>query len=96
MKRMLPVLAGILLLAGCGDARPRSDTYTLYRNSDLDTTMRVHWSTFDADESADYNRGNCEMAAHLLNENFRRLNGDNFPGVKFWCELGRYRASNSN
>jgi len=39
-------------------------TYTLYRNSVLDETARVHVATFNA-EGVDYNHSNCEIAASL-------------------------------
>ena len=66
----------------------------------------MHWATFDADETADYNRENCELAARLLNEYFReyranylesleRVGGEpsDFYPIGLWCERGRYRES---
>ncbi|GGC94733.1 hypothetical protein [Chelatococcus reniformis] len=69
-----------------------SRTYTLYRKSTVDPNERVHWATFNADQSGSYNQTNCELAARLLNINLAQANGAervNF-GV-FWCELGNYR-----
>ena len=63
--------------------------------------LRVHWATFDAEESnPKYNWGNCEMAARLLNANLRevikRNGGDpTMPQVGFWCERGQYEEEGS-
>ena len=83
--------AGLSIIGGCG-ALTGGDTYTLYRNSPTDPAMRVHWATFDADESGDYNGENCQMAVDLLTDNLKRLNGDGYAPVRFWCEKGTYRA----
>ncbi|WP_417434348.1 hypothetical protein [Hoeflea sp.] len=58
--------------------------YTLYRNSTLDITIRVHLATFDSDGGQNYNLENCLIAADLFQSQ---------PGVtvKYWCEPGRYR-----
>ena len=60
------------------------DGYTLYRNSALDSALRIHVATFDADESGNYNQENCEVSATLFHQQ---------PGVtvKYRCEKGRYR-----
>jgi hypothetical protein len=49
-----------------------------------DENMRIHVATFDASENEAYNRGNCEQAQLLF---------QNQPGVKskFWCEKGRFK-----
>lgn len=67
------------MIAGQNDA-----IYTLYRNSMLDITMRIHVATFDAVAGQKYNIENCLVAADLFQYQ---------PGVKvrFWCEPGRYR-----
>jgi hypothetical protein len=80
-KGKVAALTIALLACGCDDDESR--TYTLYRNSPTGP-LRVHFATFDADEKESYNRGNCELAADLLN---RQAN----PGIKWWCEKGRYR-----
>lgn len=67
-----------LLLAGCKDAGP---TFSLYRNSPFFAGMRIHWATFDADESGNFNEGNCQLAARLLNQQAP-------AGVQWWCEEG--------
>lgn len=97
MRTMTVLLA--LSLAACGNGS-KSQTYTLYRNSPLDGSMRVKWASFDSRESdLSYNRNNCEMAARLLNANlhaFRRANGEEAPsGVGFWCEPGAYSEKGS-
>lgn len=71
-----------LFLLGCDS--DRSLTYTLYRNSPLDSAMRVHWATFDADDKGAFNEGNCWLAAKLLNQQAPN-------GVRWWCEKGEYR-----
>ncbi len=74
------VVISLFLLAACSDGQ----TYTLYRNSVTDENMRIHVASFDAAEEEAYNRGNCEQAQLLF---------QNQPGVKtkFWCEKGRFR-----
>ncbi len=58
--------------------------FALYRNSVTDENMRIHVATFDATDGEPYNRGNCEQAQLLF---------QNQPGVKvkFWCEKGRFK-----
>lgn len=69
-----------LIIAGCTDG---SD-FTLYRNSALDEAARIHVASFDARDGEAYNRGNCEIAQSLFQQQ---------PGAKtrFWCEKGRFR-----
>ncbi|HEX8486184.1 hypothetical protein [Sphingomonas sp.] len=87
--RSLIVLS--VLLMGCGNTAP-SATTTLYRNSSMSPTARVHFATFDAQESdPTYNSTNCAMAAKLLNANIKAMNDDSQP-VGFWCEPGSYDA----
>jgi hypothetical protein len=96
MNRLLTVAATGAALAGCNLASGgKAERFTLYRNSGLDTSVRVHWATFDANESdRNYNRNNCEMAARLLNANIdasaRAEGSDGDPVVGFWCEPGGY------
>ena len=63
---------------------PESDSYTLYRNSAVGETMRIHVATFDAVEGNDYLQGHCEQARVL----FRQQPG---VSVRYWCEKGAYR-----
>jgi hypothetical protein len=85
------------MLSSCslGGPERRAAPFTLYRNSVLDRSLRVHWATFDARESdASYNANNCMMAARLLNANVKALGREEANGppaaVGFWCEPGRY------
>ncbi|WP_159832256.1 hypothetical protein [Novosphingobium sp. TCA1] len=96
MFRTFIIGATAAMLTACGPAKGgSSNPVTLYRNSPFGT-VRVHWATFDADESDPaYNLNNCMMAARLLNANtaaFAQSEGkrpDNSVG--FWCESGRYK-----
>ncbi|HEY4547819.1 MAG TPA: hypothetical protein VIG90_15555 [Pedomonas sp.] len=91
--KFVPIVALLSMLAGCSDEpkKPAGETYTLYRNSSLDRSMRIHWATFDVNEPGEYNFGNCTMAADLLNRNLLALNDGDSGGVLFWCEAGQYR-----
>ncbi len=86
----------VALLAGaCSNQPTGAETFTLYRNSSLDSSLRLHWATFNARESdPSYNRNNCEMASRLLNANiqeFRKTQGEEGPPrVGFWCEVGAH------
>lgn len=77
-------LAFTLAFAGFGLKVSEDRVYTLYRNSVTDENMRLHVATFDADEKEDYNKGNCDIAQELF---------QNQPGVnvKFWCEKGYFK-----
>jgi hypothetical protein len=72
----------LLLLAGCGTRTP---TYTLYRTSAVIGVTRVHVATFNSNAGDEYNAENCHAAAEL----FMRQPG---VRVRYWCEMGRYRA----
>lgn len=54
-------------------------SFNLYRDSVLDTSMRIYIATFNSDEGSDYNFENCTVAAKLFQDQ---------PGVRtrFWCE----------
>ena len=79
--RYLFLIVGLSTLTACQD---ESAVYTLYRTSPMVASLRIHVATFDATESADYNRENCQTAADLFASQ---------PGVKvrYQCEKGRYR-----
>ena len=85
----LVALIALAPLASCD----RPPVYTLYRNSSVDSSMRIHWASFNANDtgagSNDYNRENCEQAVDLLRANLRTLNGGVEP-VRFWCEKGPF------
>lgn len=80
MKRL--AFSVMPLMLACGSA-PESTTYTLYRNSVMDSGMRVHIAAFDARDGGDYNQENCEQTRQLFQAQ---------PGVatRFWCEQGRF------
>jgi hypothetical protein len=61
-----------------------SVSYTLYRNSVLNESMRLHVASFDAKDGHDYNMENCEVARGLFQAQ---------PGIKtrFWCEKGSFK-----
>lgn len=75
---LVPVIA---ILSGCTD---EAGSFTLYRSSVLDSTMRIHMATFDAGDGAAYNKENCHITADLFQKQ---------PGVtvRYWCEPGGYR-----
>jgi hypothetical protein len=79
MRSVVLVLAPVLSACSSDD-----NTFTLYRNSVADSNMRIHVSTFDTNEKAEYNRENCDIASKLFGAQ---------PGVKtkYWCEKGRYK-----
>lgn len=78
----LMLIAITLMLAT--QATASKDVATLYRNSILDKTTRMHIATFDASHGEAYNWENCQIAAELF---------QNQPLVetKFWCEKGNYK-----
>jgi hypothetical protein len=94
--RSVLIVATAIYVAACSsESVERAERFTLYRNSFLDNSMRVHWGTFDANEKdRNYNRNNCEMAARLLNANLdasaRAEGKDRDPLLGFWCEPGSY------
>ena len=93
---MLSIFAGAVLVGSCTEENKTQYPMTLYRNSSVSSTMRIHFSTFNATDSHNslYNIANCKMAARLLNANIRALN----PKKKlyltgFWCESGFYNKT---
>lgn len=79
--KLFSSLAAALVAMGCNG---EGQSFTLYRNSVSDPSMRIHVASFDSSDGPEYNRGNCEQAQQLF---------QNQSGVKtkFWCEKGRYR-----
>jgi hypothetical protein len=61
--RSLVYFAAIVLSACSLDD---GHVFTLYRNSVTDENMRIHVASFDANEKEEYNRGNCEQAQALF------------------------------
>lgn len=82
MKKI--ALAVGLVLAGPTWGQNDGGIFTLYRNSVLDGSMRVHIATFDAREGRHYNAANCAIAADLFQE-------QDSVKTRFWCEPGRFR-----
>ena len=72
---------GWMFISGCSND---DASYTLYRNSVTDESMRAHVATFDASDGHNYNMRNCQIAQELFQQQ---------PGVKtkFWCEKGRFK-----
>jgi hypothetical protein len=89
--RSIAVFAALAFpMASC--SFDKASPYTLYRTSSMAPGARIHWATFNADESSPiYNRQNCGMAARLLTANMKALNGEDYnPALGFWCEEGEY------
>lgn len=61
----------------------KNKIYTLYRDS-YGTNLRIHISTFDADQNEQWNKVNCKEAAKLRTNKKHNNN-------KYWCEKGYYR-----
>jgi len=81
MKKLLPFLV-LLFINSCTDNG--SDPYTLYRNSVLDKSSRIHIATFDSKEGNGYNMANCNIAQDLFQN-------QPFVETRFWCEKGFYK-----
>ncbi len=78
-KPLLTVLLTSHILLTSSLKASEKDVYTLYRNSPIDPTIRIHVATFDNHkEGARYNSENCEIVRDALQK----------PGVasRFWCE----------
>lgn len=90
IRATLALAVLVLPLAACGIGK--ASTYTLYRTSSMAPGARIHWGTFNANESNPaYNLANCAMTARLLTANMKALNGDDYnPALGFWCEEGSY------
>ena len=87
MKKGLPSISllgvsviGLAFLAACSD----DNAYTLYRDSPISASMRIHVATFDTSDGDAYNKENCQLAERLFQQQ---------PGVtvKFWCEKGTFK-----
>lgn len=94
MKNVARLISAVTL-ASCSQLSPYPDRYTLYRNSYVDSSLRIEFATFAArGEGQNYNRNNCEMAARLLNENLdasAKTDGkERDAALGFWCEPGEF------
>lgn len=85
---LLMVIMFIWVSACCKSPASATDTQTLYRNSILDPSMRIHVATFDSAEGGefnpDYNRAACSETAKLYQEN-------DSAQKDWWCEKGSFR-----
>lgn len=70
--------------AGIGFKTSEDKVYTLYRNSAILSDARIHFATFDADDSESYNKENCEKTSKLIMT---------VPSlkVKYWCEKSYFK-----
>lgn len=77
------ILAAALLTVGCSET-PKSETFTLYRNSPIDRSLRIHVATFDAVDHEGYNLAVCGSVSDYYNE---------APPMdaRYWCESGRFQ-----
>lgn len=98
--RVAFLMAGLAImgLSGCDLASDTSGegAVTLYRNSMGSSSMRIHFSTFDAEGGVNYNLSNCQFSARSLNANIAALNTENENWVQvtgFWCEIGPYKET---
>ncbi|WP_159096790.1 hypothetical protein [Pseudovibrio sp. Alg231-02] len=87
MRGLLLIII-VLSIALPSSVFSQTHIYTLYRNSVLDPSMRIHIATFDASDGIEYNSGNCWLTARLFNDQ---------DGIKttFWCEEGRFKGSSN-
>lgn len=88
-----------MFLAGCSSAKDEAATATLYRNSILDPSMRVHFASFNAPDKAPFNIDNCEMVARIMNANVDASSAkEGKPrnqSAGFWCESGDFSDEGS-
>ena len=83
-------LSALVATSGCDRADNRQTdkaaVYTLYRDSVVGESPRVHVATFDAAENEPYNHDNCSQAQSLF---------QNQRGVQthYWCEKGRFKKA---
>ena len=84
MKYTLFLVLLLLLSPAYGHEVEVGEPITLYRNSLLDSAMRIHVATFNAKSGYKYNWDNCIIAARLFQSQ---------PGIGtyFWCEPGRFK-----
>lgn len=95
-KCMSACAVTICALGLLGSCSKSANTVTLYRSSPFAAGIRVHWATFNANESdQSYNLNNCLMAARVLNANVtasaKAEGKERDSSLGFWCEGGPYR-----
>jgi hypothetical protein len=87
------IVFSFVALSACGfPSSSEAEPETLYRNSQVDGSMRIHVATFDAENSnLHYNLLNCQMTSKVLNANVEKLNPERKrQRVGFWCEKGTF------
>ena len=84
MKYTLSLVLLVSLSPAYGHEVEVGEPITLYRNSLLDSAMRIHVATFNAKSGDKYNWDNCIIAARLFQSQ---------PGIGtyFWCEPGKFK-----
>ena len=83
IKIISPFLISFTVLFSYKGYADDNQMLTLYRNSVIDSQMRIHVATFNAKDGYNYNYENCFLAAELF---------QNQTGVvtRFWCEIGNF------
>jgi hypothetical protein len=76
----LGLSAGFMASVCAGDGL----SYTLLRNETVGDTSRIVIATFNANETQDFNRDNCEHARELF-----QVEPTNH--ARYWCEKGSVR-----
>lgn len=86
LRRALVILTLVSGFVACSSRWGMGDreSFTLYRTSVANDSLRIHVVTFDAADGQVYNRDNCELARSL----FQNQSG---VRVRFFCEKGLYR-----
>lgn len=88
--RLLIFACAVVALVGCHRSGSLADdaiVYTLYRNSAVNESMRIHVATFDATETEKYNLENCNTARDLWAASIAPVKSP----VRYCCEKGRFR-----
>lgn len=91
-KTLTMVLVGLIIFVAVsisyiGDyGRSKKQIYTLYRDSNILNSARIHVATFDAVESnEEYNKINCLRARDLFAKQ------EVLSPVNWWCEKGYFQ-----
>lgn len=80
---LMPLLSAVVTVATLITACSDGSAYTLYRDSPVSSSMRVHVATFNTSDGEAYNKENCQLAERLFQ-------GQPGVTVKFWCEKGTF------
>ena len=88
MRKLFLIAASFFIAGGAyadiGIKTPEEKVYTLDRDSILLEGERIHFATFDANDTEQYNKDNCLSTADLIMK---------LPNLqeKYWCENGYYK-----